>query len=60
MPQKAVTVGCPWCKYRFLLQIEAKYKSAEVIPQDANLPKDKGENLSCPKCGRQLFIRWLP
>ena len=58
MPPKKVTVTCLWCKYRFLVQIEAKYKSAEVIPQGGDLPKDQGENASCPKCGHQLYIIW--
>jgi hypothetical protein len=58
MPSKKVTVMCLWCKYRFLVQIEAKYKSAEVIPQGGDLPKDQGENASCPKCGHQLHIIW--
>ena len=58
MPPKKVTVKCLWCKYRFLVQIEAKYKSAEAIPQGGDLPKDQGENSSCPKCGHQLYIIW--
>lgn len=59
MPKKTVAVECPWCNKRFTVQIDTKYKSAEAIPQDSHLLEDEGEDVPCPNCPRQLFIRWL-
>ena len=59
MSKKTVTVKCPWCKMGFEVEIDAKYKGAKAIPQGANLPKDEGEELRCPYCPRQFFIKWI-
>jgi hypothetical protein len=61
MPQKRVTIRCPWCKRLFEVGIPDKYKDAEAIPQSGDLAKDVGHTQPCPnpKCEHQLFIRYL-
>ena len=57
---KQMTVECPWCKQPFLIEIENKYKVAEAIPPEGNLPKEEGFIQSCPNCPHELFIRCVP
>ena len=62
MYSNTVTVICPWCKSGFSVQMGAKYKSAEAIPQDSgSLGINIGENTRCPNplCKRDIFIHFI-